>query len=61
MRERGVGGELDEDIEEYRRHTELILELCHDIKRSVHHDVRKVFAKVGTVLEEELASIRKHE
>ena len=61
MRQRGVGAELDEDIEECRRHTELIVELCQDIKRSVHHDVRKVFAKVGGILEEQLASIRKHE
>ena len=28
MRERGVGSGLDEDIEECRRHTELIVELC---------------------------------
>lgn len=61
MRQRGVGAELDEDVEECRKHTELIVELCQDIKRSVHHDVRKVFAKAGGILEEELATIRKHE
>ena len=30
MKQRGVGV-LDEDIEECRRHTELIVELCQDI------------------------------
>ena len=52
--QRGTGGALGEDIEECRRHTELIVELCQDIKRSVHHDVRKVFAKAGESMEEEL-------
>lgn len=61
MKQRGVGGGLDEDVEECRRHTELIVELCQDIKRSVHHDVRKVFAKAGEILEDELRSIRKSE
>lgn len=45
---------LDEDVEECRRHTELIVELCQDIKRSVHYDVRKVFAKAGEILDDEL-------
>ena len=28
MKQRGVGSVLDEDIEECKRHTELIVELC---------------------------------
>jgi hypothetical protein len=36
--------DLTEDFEECRRHVELIIELCKDIKASCHSDVRKVFA-----------------
>ena len=41
------GGLLDDDIEECRRHIELIIELCKDIQGAIHSDVRKIFAKVG--------------
>jgi hypothetical protein len=34
------GGELSEDIEECRRHIELIIELCTDIKTTCHSKVR---------------------
>jgi hypothetical protein len=37
------------------------VELCRDIQGSIHHDVRKIFAKVGEQLTEDLAQIRKHE
>jgi hypothetical protein len=36
------GGD-NSDFEEYLRHLELIVEMCHDIKQSSHIDVRKVF------------------
>jgi hypothetical protein len=52
---------MDQGIEECRRHIELIVELCRDIKGTCHHDVRKVFAKVAEKLEEDLGFIRKHE
>ena len=60
IQQRGAGS-LDEDIEECRRHTELIVELCRDIQGAIHSDVRKVFAMVGNQLTDELATIRKHE
>ena len=61
IKTQGGGGGLDEDIEECRRHTELIVELCNDIKGSIHHDVRKMFARAGEQLTEDLENIRKHE
>ena len=57
----GGGSLLDEDIEECRRHTELIIELCHDIKKSCHSDVRSVFARVGETLQDDLSTVRRHE
>ena len=54
------GGD-DADFEECRRHIELIIEMCNDIRQSSHHEVRKVFASSGEQLEEELAFIRKNE
>lgn len=54
-------GSIDQGVEECRRHIELIVELCNDIKGTCHHDVRKVFAKVAEKLEEDLNFIRKHE
>lgn len=60
IKQRG-GGSLDDEIEDCRRHNELIVELCRDIQGSIHHDVRKIFAKVGEQLTEDLAQIRKHE
>jgi hypothetical protein len=61
-RQRGTrGGGLIEEVEECRRHIELIVDLCKDIKNTCHHDVRKVFGKVAEKLEEDLEFIRKHE
>ena len=42
------------EVEECRRHIELIVELCRDIKGTCHADVRKIFAKVAEKLEEDL-------
>lgn len=50
-----------EEVEECRRHIELIIDLCKDIKDTCHQDVRKVFAKVAESLENNLNFIRKHE
>ena len=50
-----------EDVEECRRHIELIVMLCTDIKETTHQDVRKVFAKVGECMSENMEFIRKHE
>ena len=64
-RQRGNGAKggsgVEDDVEECRRHIEMIIELCKDIKGTCHSDVRKVFAKVAEKLEEDLAFIRKHE
>lgn len=54
-------GDMSEEIEECRRHIELIIDLCKDIKNTCHHDVRKIFAKAAEELEESLSYIRKHE
>lgn len=50
-----------ETIEECRRHIELIIELCNEIKDTCHYDVRKVFTKAAECLEEDLSFIRKQE
>ena len=50
-KERGAGI-LDEDIEEHRRHLELIIDLCKDIRSSSQYDVRRVFERVGGQLNE---------
>ena len=47
------GGD-DQDFEECRRHLELIIEMCNDIRQSSHHEVRKVFASSAEKLEEDL-------
>lgn len=65
-RQRGVmspGGNAYQydDVEECRRHIELIIELCRDIKNTCHQDVRKVFARSAEKLEEDLSFIRKNE
>lgn len=31
------------DYDEYRRHVDLILEMCNDVKQSCAYEVRKVF------------------
>ena len=58
-----VGGlsSFELEVEECRRHIELIVELCRDIKDTCHQDVRKIFAKVAEKLEDDLGFIRKHE
>jgi hypothetical protein len=58
------GGNLqpgEQEVEECRRHIELIIELCREIRDTCHHDVRKVFAKVAESMESDLSFIRKHE
>lgn len=60
QRQRGQGL-LDDDIEEHRRHLEMIIELCQEIQSSLSYDVRKVFARVGEALNDQLEVIRKHE
>ena len=42
------------DFEECRRHLELIIEMCKDIRDSSHHEVRKVFASSAEKLEDDL-------
>ena len=54
-------GAIDQGVEECRRHIELIIELCKEIKGTCHHDVVKIFAKVAEKLEDDLNFIRKHE
>ena len=56
-----LGNYQYDDIEECRRHIELIVDLCRDIKDTCHADVRKVFAKSAGKLEEDLTFIRKNE
>ena len=48
-RQRG-GGEVSEEIEEHRRHIDLILECCREIQNASGYDVRKIFSKVGETL-----------
>lgn len=55
------GGDNTNDFEDCRRHIELIIEMCYDIRESSHNDVRKVFAHSAEVLESDMAFIRKHE
>ena len=42
-----TGGDNTNDFEDCRRHLELIIEMCHDIKESSHYDVQKVFMHSG--------------
>jgi chromosome segregation ATPase len=60
-RKQGGDGDGNSVGEECRRHIELIVEMCKDIKGASHHEVRKVFAHAGESLEDELAFIRKNE
>ncbi len=60
IRQRGSGDQTD-DVEECRRHIELIVELCKDIKDTCHQDVRKVFARAAETLEEQLSFVRRNE
>ncbi len=43
IKQRG-GRSLTEDIEECKRHTEMIMETCFDIQGSIHSDVGRVLA-----------------
>ena len=52
---------MSEEIEEHRRHIELILECCREIQNASGYDVRKIFSKVGETLSDQMAKIRKHE
>ena len=56
---RARGG--DDDLEECRRHAELIVELCREIKDACSADARAVFARSAEALEEQLAFVRRHE
>lgn len=47
IRTRGMAGVGNEDFEECRRHIELIVELCIDIRETCHEDGRKIFIKVA--------------
>lgn len=48
-RQRGAG-DMTEEIEEHRRHVELIIDCCKEIKSSSGHDVCQIFQKVGDSL-----------
>lgn len=50
IRTRGKN-DLTEDFEECRRHIEMIIELCKDIKETCHSDVRKIFSRSAEALE----------
>ena len=45
------GSDQAEDFEECRRHIELIIEMCIDIRDSSHHEVRRVFSDSIDALE----------
>lgn len=55
------GGDLADDIEECRRHVDLIVEMCGEIKGVCTRDVTKVFQRAGETLEEKLEFIRRVE
>lgn len=57
----GVGGALPEEIEECRRHYDLIEEMCREIKMTINPDVQKVFQRSGEHLVSALNKIRLHE
>lgn len=55
------GSENDDEFDEFRRHLELVIELCEDIRESSHHEVRRVFSDSADFLEKQLLFIRKNE
>ena len=61
IRTRGAQGDEVEQVEECRRHIELIIDLCKDIRETCHYEVRKVFATAAESLEDDLGFIRRHE
>lgn len=50
-----------EELEECRRHLELVVDLCREIKDTCGPDVRQVFSRSAETLEEQLSFVRKHE
>ena len=50
-KQRGAGY-MTEEIEEHRRHVELILDCCKEIQSSSGYDVRQIFSRVGDTLNE---------
>ena len=58
-KEGGDSGNADYD--EYRRHVDLILEMCRDVRDSCAHEVRKVFQESAEQLESQLNFVRKNE
>lgn len=57
----GYGGVLPEQIEECRRHYDLIEEMCKEIKMAVNQDVQRVFQRTGESLSSDLSKVRLHE
>lgn len=55
------GGYVTVEMEEYRRHMDLIIDQCREISSTTQHDVRKIFEKVGNTLSDQCVKIRKHE
>jgi len=53
LRKQGDGSS-GEDFEDCRRHIELIIEMCNDIRQSSHHEVRKVFGSSAEKLDDDL-------
>lgn len=51
----------DEDIEEFRRHVDLIIEECHDIKSNSTIDTKHVFQHSIEFLDSQIDYIRKNE
>lgn len=51
----------DDDIEECRRHIELIIDMCQEIKRASTEDSRYVFQRSIDYLVNQMDFIRKHE
>ena len=52
---------LDDEVEEHRRHLDMIIECCQEIKSSSGYDVRRVFSRVGNSMDRDLTKIRNHE
>ncbi len=52
---------MSEDVEEVKRHMDLIQECCQDIKMACNKDVTKVFQRAGESLSDNLDKIRRHE
>lgn len=57
----GYGGVLPEEIEECRRHYDLIEEMCREIKSASNKDVQREFQRAGEQLASDLQKVRIHE